>query len=178
MTNVQLSRRAFFGAARPGQGEVVRPPWALPEREFQDACTRCNACVDICPTGLLVKGAGAYPEADFTPGRAPAGCTFCGDCLTACKDMALRQEPEQAPWALHAVFTADCLATQNVVCRTCGESCEVSAIRFPPMLGGVAKPLLDESACTGCGACLADCPTLAIRITPSTFPSFALRGAA
>ena len=178
MTNVQLSRRAFFGAARPGQGTVFRPPWALPELEFQNACTRCDACVAACPTGLLVKGAGGYPEADFTPGRAPAGCTFCGGCLAVCKEQALRQQDEQAPWALRVVFEAGCLAAQNVVCRTCGESCDEGAIRFPPILGGVARPLLDESRCTGCGVCLADCPTLAIRISPSTFPSLALRGAA
>ena len=178
MSSVQLSRRAFLGAARIAQGEVIRPPWALPELEFQEVCTRCNACIEVCPTGLLIKGAGTYPEADFTPGRATDGCTFCGDCLTVCKDMALRQIPDQAPWAIRVVFESNCLAEQNVVCRTCGEFCDVGAIRFPPMLGGVAKPHLDESACTGCGACLADCPTRAIRITPSNFPSLALRGAA
>lgn len=175
---MQLSRRAFLGAARPGREDVMRPPWALPEQEFLAACTRCNNCVDACPTGLLVKGAGGYPEADFTPGRAPEACTFCGDCVNACQDMALRQQPEQAPWALHAAFTADCLAQRNVVCRTCGEYCDAGAIRFPPVLGGVAKPQLDTAACTGCGACLADCPTHAIRIVSPNFNSLALRGAA
>jgi ferredoxin-type protein NapF len=175
---VQLSRRAFFGAARPGREEAMRPPWALTETQFLDVCTRCASCIEACPTGLLIKGGGGYPEADFTPGHAPAGCTFCEDCLRACKDKALLQQADQAPWGLSAAFTTDCLAQRNVVCRTCGESCELGAIRFPPILGGVAKPQLDAAACTGCGACLADCPTHAIRIVSPNSNPLALRGAA
>ena len=44
----------------------------------------------------------------------------------------------------------------------CGESCEVRAIRFRQVPGGVALPEIDDAACTGCGACLASCPTSAI----------------
>ncbi|MBS4016988.1 MAG: ferredoxin-type protein NapF [Dechloromonas sp.] len=156
-----LSRRAFLGVARPSRGNPVRPPWALAESAFVDACTRCSACIEACPTGLLLRGDGGYPEADFTPGRAPDGCTLCGDCRTACTPGALKADET---WSLKAVFSDACLAEQKVVCRTCGESCEARAIHFPPRLGGVAGPQLDALACTGCGACLADCPTRAIRI--------------
>jgi len=168
-----LSRRAFLGVTRSSQGSPVRPPWALAESDFVDTCTRCSACIEACPTGLLVRGDGGYPEADFTPGRAPEGCTFCTDCRTACTPGALRANEA---WQLKAVFSADCLAERNVICRTCGESCEVRAIHFPPRLGGVAGPQLDALACTGCGACLADCPTRAIRVL--SVNSTAYRGAA
>ena len=175
---MQASRRAFFGIRRNGNAESVRPPWALAEAQFLESCTRCTACVDICPTHLLVKGSGGFPEADFTPGRAPEGCTFCGQCLSACRDGALRKLDGQPAWTLQAVFGEACLAARNVVCRTCGEACEARAISFPPRLGGVSRPQLSADACTGCGACLADCPTQAIRMLPDSSRSIATQGAA
>lgn len=176
-SQVQVSRRAFLGVRRNGNGAVVRPPWALAEAAFLATCTRCDACLEACPTDLLVKGSGGYPEADFTPGRAPAGCTFCGDCLSVCRDGALEKIEGRAAWSLLPVFAATCLAALNVVCRTCGETCEARAISFPPRLGGVSLPQLDVAACTGCGACLADCPTQAIAMLPDSSRSIAMQGA-
>lgn len=134
-----------------------RPPWALAEAGFLDACTRCGACVDACPTGLLQAGMGGFPVADFAGGD----CDFCRRCATACQPGALRRT-ETRPWDLVAVIGDGCLAEQNVVCRTCGEACEANAIRFVPRIGGVAIPQLNIDNCTGCGQCLAPCPTRAI----------------
>lgn len=156
----------------------MRPPWALDEAAFLARCTRCAACIEACPTDLLVKGSGGFPEADFTPGRAPAGCTFCGECLSVCRDGALTKIEGQLPWSLQAVFGESCLAARNVVCRTCGEACEMRAISFPPRLGGISLPQLSAAACTGCGACLADCPTQAIRLLADSSRSIATQGAA
>lgn len=175
---MQASRRAFLGIRRSGNGDIVRPPWALRNAAFLENCTRCDACIDACPTHLLVRAGGGYPEADFTSGRAPQGCTFCGDCLSACKDGALEKIAGQAPWSLQAVIGESCLAARSVVCRTCGEACETRAISFPPRLGGVSLPQLDVAACTGCGACLADCPTQAIAMLPDSSRSIVTQGAA
>jgi ferredoxin-type protein NapF len=57
---------------------------------------------------------------------------------------------------------AACLALRQVVCRSCGDACEVRAIRFKLRPGGVAVPELDPAACTGCGACRGTCPVRAI----------------
>ncbi len=161
---MQLSRRTFLGAARQGQGNPLRPPWALPEQDFQERCSRCGDCVSACPTRLLVLGGGGYPEADFNPRRAATGCTFCAACLDVCKTGALSRRDEQAPWSIAAVINGDCLASRQVVCYTCRDTCESDAIRFEWLLGGMAIPLVDSGLCNGCGACLADCPTQAIRI--------------
>lgn len=161
---MQLSRRAFLTGQRPAAVKTFRPPWAIAESRFLEQCTRCNECIRVCPSQLLVAGRGGFPEADFLPGNAPDGCTFCTECVKACRPLALLIQPEQAPWQQLAVIGEDCLAQQGVVCRTCGERCEVGAIRFPPRLGGVSLPQLDSAACTGCAACLADCPTHAIHI--------------
>ena len=153
------ARRRLLQRDRP----LYRPPWALPEERFVASCTRCDGCIDRCPEGILVRGAGGFPELDFGRG----GCLFCGDCLQACEAGALASTdpvPETA-WSLRASIDERCLSAQGVVCRTCGDLCETGAIRFRLQPGGRALPELDRGACTGCGACLAVCPAQAITLT-------------
>lgn len=143
-----------------------RPPWALAEAAFLSACTRCGECVSACPTGLLQTGAGRYPYADFNHGH----CTFCGDCSRACAPHAIGADLAARPWDIRISIASSCLTEQGVVCRTCGELCEVAAIRFTPTLGGVSRPQLDAERCTGCGECLAPCPTQAIKMQHQSAP--------
>lgn len=152
------TRRDFLRGRRASAPPALRPPWALAEEEFLARCSRCGDCQRACPAGILVGGAGGFPTVDFSH----AECSFCGDCLTACTPGALRRAPGQPAWDHRARIGADCLAQRGVECRICGEACGVSAIRFRPRVGGVALPQLDDAACTGCGACLAPCPTQAI----------------
>jgi ferredoxin-type protein NapF len=157
---VDLSRRAFF-RGRPRPKAEKRPPWALPEAEFIDCCTRCNDCIKACPTHILSVGDGGYPTVDFREGE----CTFCGDCVTACQPKALVRQEGQPAWAYKAVIGEDCLPRQGVECRVCGDFCDARAIRFQPRLGGSPLPEIDPDRCTGCGACVAPCPTVAITIS-------------
>jgi ferredoxin-type protein NapF len=64
------------------------------------------------------------------------------------------------PWKAHIAET--CLALRQVVCRTCGEQCEAGAIRFQLKTGGMAEPMVNTAACTGCGACMRVCPAGAV----------------
>jgi ferredoxin-type protein NapF len=66
-------------------------------------------------------------------------------------------DPTQAP-----EIGAACLAARDVLCRTCGDICAEGAIRFPPLRGRVALPVLDRERCTGCGDCIEACPMRAI----------------
>lgn len=144
----------------------MRPPWALPEGEFVERCTRCGDCVKACPTHILVVGDGGFPTVDFREGE----CTFCGDCVTACQPKALVRVPEAAAWPYKATIGEDCLPRQGVECRVCGDFCEARAIRFTPRLGGSPLPDIDPDHCTGCGACVAPCPTVAVRISLTPLP--------
>jgi len=157
---VDLSRRGFF-RGRPRPKAEIRPPWALPETEFIDRCTRCNDCLKACPTQILIVGDGSYPTVDFSLGE----CTFCHDCVRSCQPKALlHHEPDQAAWPYKATIGEDCLPRQGVECRVCGDFCDARAIRFTPRLGGCAQPEIDAEKCTGCGACVAPCPVTAISI--------------
>lgn len=158
--SVNLSRRGFF-RARTSARHFLRPPWAQPGAGFLAACTRCNACVDVCPTKIVVRGDGGFPEIDFLRGE----CSFCRECLGACAPQALRDQTDGRAWHNVAVIAETCLAWDNVVCRSCGDICEAGAIRFHPQVGQAARPAVDLSICTGCGACVAPCPNRAVRIT-------------
>lgn len=156
---VDASRRGFL-RGRPRPQAEIRPPWALAEEAFIDRCTRCNDCLKACPQKILVVGDGGYPTVDFSR----AECTFCGDCVNACQPRALVRLDNAPPWRRQAVISDACLARRGVECRICGDFCDVRAIRFLPRLGGSPLPEIDSALCTGCGACVAPCPSRAIAI--------------
>lgn len=162
------SRRRFFGNHRSGPAPF-RPPWSVAEARFVDRCNRCDDCVKVCPTHLLVRGDGGFPIADFSA----AACTFCGECARVCTTRAIAGPTEQSPWQFSVRISEACLPRQGVECRVCGEACGTGAIRFRPRIGGVALPEVDDTACSGCGACVAPCPMIAIeRIAqPSANPA-------
>ena len=95
-------------------------------------------------------------------------CSRCDDCLAACPTGLLKRgqgDTTQKPWSFGIVIGEGCLAAQNVECRVCGEACDADAIRFRPRIGGVPLPDVDNAACTGCGACIAPCPVVAVTRT-------------
>jgi len=160
MFPTQLNRRQFLNFNRNNKTHLVRPPWALDEINFQDSCTRCGDCITVCPEKILIReGVNGYPIVDFKRGE----CSFCGDCVESCPSAALTRSQPLA-WEIKAVVNDVCLAAQQVICTTCGEQCEARAIRFRPVIGAVAQPEINLDACSGCGACVAPCPTQAIEV--------------
>ncbi|USE34307.1 ferredoxin-type protein NapF [Endozoicomonas sp. SCSIO W0465] len=161
-----ISRRRFLTGSRQ-EGPVFRPPWTPAETEFIDQCRRCDDCIAVCETGLLKKGSGGFPEADFSR----AGCSFCAACSDACQYLVTQrnviqnnvtEKTEGTPWNILATINSHCLAMNRVHCRTCQESCAASAISFTLQTGGVAIPGIDTDQCTGCGECVSQCPIKAI----------------
>lgn len=160
MATVDLGRRQFLRGELRARKRPLRPPWALSEAAFTLRCTRCGACREACPQGIIKGGSGAFPRLDF----ARNGCTFCGECAMACEPGALRRGTQGGvpPWSLVAQVAQSCLATNGIVCRLCGERCEPRAIEFKPQVGGRAVPAIDLRLCTGCGSCAGICPVDAI----------------
>lgn len=156
------SRRALlFG--RQAAATPLRPPWALAENDFLDACTACNACVERCPERVIVRGAGGRPVFDPRLGE----CTFCGECESACTPRALDRAASHEPWTLKALAGDACLPRHGVVCSSCRDVCPERAIAFP-LTSSVPVPLIDPERCTGCGACVGVCPTRAIALSART----------
>ena len=136
----------------------IRPPWSLAEEEFLQACTSCDLCIEACPQGILERSHGGYPFVSFARGE----CTFCGSCVEACEHGAFQTPKPNEAWSIRASVSTRCLAQQGIACQSCGDSCDVRAIRFSPRIGGPAIPELDQTSCTGCGACYSVCPGDAI----------------
>ncbi len=153
-----ISRRQFLRADFSSRRSMLRPPWALAEAQFLSQCDGCARCAEACPTHV-VSLVNRYPQIDFLSGE----CTFCKRCAETCPTGALqRPVAEHAPWTIAAQVSNDCLAHEGVMCLVCKEYCDARAISFPPKLGHTAIPVVDAGRCTGCGACVAPCPTRAI----------------
>ncbi len=159
----EYSRRDLFNRIN-GTAAVLRPPWALGETIFVETCTRCDACIKACPENIIIRGSGGFPSLDFMRG----GCTFCGDCAKACREHAFFDDRTgSAPWALTAAVGDACLEHKGISCRACESWCEPRAIRFRPALGGRTDIRIEREVCTGCGTCVATCPSHAITIAAS-----------
>jgi len=153
-----LRKRQFL---RPGRsGDDLRPPWLLDVHSFTDACTRCGRCAELCPEKILVPGDGGFPMVDFSLGE----CTFCGQCTTDCeaKLFHLDINSPSTGWTHKAAVSERCLTNFGVMCRSCEDTCEPRAIRFPLSAGVVPGPVINADSCTGCGACIGPCPEQAI----------------
>lgn len=157
---MDISRRLFL-RGRPGAvARQVRLPWALDDTVFTERCTRCGDCLRACPEQIIVQGDGGFPQVDFSRG----GCTFCGDCVAACPLPLF--DRDSLPWHAHAVISTECLTHQQVFCQNCKDACGENAIRFQFGRHGISHPQIVTDACTGCGACVAPCPSAAIHIEP------------
>ncbi len=136
----------------------MRPPWAIAEAQFLDACSRCLDCVTACPEQVLARGDGGFPEIIQGAGE----CTFCGDCVRACATAVLVRT-DTSPWAWVAGIAESCLMRAGIVCYSCRDVCAERAISLP--IGrAIALPSINTDACTGCGACVGLCPSSAIQM--------------
>jgi len=160
--DVSKSRRNFLRGNVTGKASVIRPPWAVADRLFSELCTRCDDCIEVCPEKILLRAEDGYPRIDFSH----AGCTFCAECLEACKTRALeglRSDTDQA-WQHSMQIKDNCLCVTGVVCRACGDSCEVRAIQFTLLTRSWSLPEINSATCTGCGQCIPVCPADVIAI--------------
>jgi len=157
----QLDKRASKRATR-----WIRPPYALSELEFLLACSRCGACTEACPHGVVFPlGGHLGPEVVGTPALdlLNHACRLCTDwpCVRACETgaLALPDTEDEAglsppPQLAHAaVDTAACLPYQGPECGVCAGSCPIEGA----LLWQGVKPLIDANHCTGCALCRAAC---------------------
>lgn len=154
MGTIDISRRDFLRGQRNSTGQRALPPGTT--LDGLKSCTGCGRCQDVCPT-QIISIASARPFIDFAIGE----CTFCGECARACPEPVFSDLP-QSRFA-HAVGINDrCLARNGVECQFCRDACPEQAIHFRPRIGGPFLPEVNQTACTGCGACIGVCPVRAI----------------
>jgi ferredoxin-type protein NapG len=138
----------------------LRPPGALDEPYFGQACARSGNCVKACPAQCIIidasgqRGNGApFIDADMM------ACVVCADlaCMSVCPSGAL----VKTPLANIDMGTAEW--DGHMCTRTYGDSCQICVDKCP--LGTAAIELVDnkivvkDNGCIGCGVCQHECPT-------------------
>ncbi|WP_413699212.1 ferredoxin-type protein NapF [Psychromonas sp. KJ10-10] len=153
---IDVNKRRLFGSNKVN---IVNDmlPWVADASQFIEQCTQCGDCLSACPENIIVKGDGGFPCLDFDIGE----CNFCGKCAEICKEPIFKDTAE-SPWHKKAVINDTCLAYQKIYCRSCAESCEAQALTF--QVGISEIPRIDIDLCTGCGACVAPCPSKSISV--------------
>lgn len=162
---------------RMDHSALIRPPGALPEQDFLDACVRCGECMKVCPTNALHPSlTEAGLEGLFTPRLVPRlgwcekNCVLCTQvCPTdAIKKLSLAEKETTVlgtayflsdlciPWAEHR----DCLVCEEV-CPTATKSIRFIEKMIPNKDGKMVRvklPHVIEKLCIGCGICENKCP--------------------
>ncbi len=159
---------------------ALRPPAAIAEKAFVEACTRCGDCVSACPHNSLILATVDDVLAIGTPYFIPSinPCQMCPDvpcvnhCPTNALDASLLQTDsvtvidmvvdfKASPMGMARIDEASCLAFFNVHCDACYRACPLQdqAISMEILSEDlqeqpqILKPKIHSTLCTGCGIC-------------------------
>jgi MauM/NapG family ferredoxin protein len=160
------------GADEAIQRSVLRPPGAVPEREFLDTCYRCGMCVEVCPAQAIRQ----LPTEDEALVNTPlidpdlAACTACETiaCAKNCpsKALVMPASVRDIRIGLAQWYPRSCVRDAGEECRACVDACPVGtdAIR----VADVGAIVVNADGCIGCGMCQQACPTRprAIQVRP------------
>ncbi|NIQ02954.1 MAG: hypothetical protein GWM98_08920 [Nitrospinaceae bacterium] len=154
---------------------LLRPPGAISERAFLQACTRCDKCMHACPKDAIQRvpkkmGFLIMDTPYIDPKKVP--CVMCDDlpCISACPDGALLPVPggpTEVEMGYAILNKKNCQAYGHTFCQQCVIDC--------PIPGAITQnqeqqPIIHKNVCTGCGVCVRSCSTVnipvAIKIKP------------
>jgi ferredoxin-type protein NapG len=159
---------------------ALRPPGALPEKDFAALCIKCGKCANACPYDTLKMAKAESPVPIGTPYFEPrqVPCYMCPDipCVPPCPTGALThtlKDITRARMGLAVIDEENCLSWLGLRCEVCYRVCPVKgkAITVENHPRQISKhamfvPLVHAEDCTGCGLCEQACPTqeAAIRV--------------
>ena len=163
------------GGARGARAlAVVAPPGSDGGERLRTRCTGCNLCVAKCPSKVLKAATLEYglagtmmPVMDFSRGFCEKGCTVCGEvCPTGAIRRLGKEEKAKTKIAqatLAPGWEEKCLASKEKhPCALCEKHCPYAAVKVVEEKNKdgkpVRRPVVDASACVGCGACQHCCP--------------------
>jgi len=162
---------------------LIRPPGALSEKEFLNACSRCDKCIHACPKDAIKKvpkkmGFFIMGTPYIEPLKNP--CVMCDGlpCISACPDGALAplQSPSEVKMGYAILDKKRCQAYGDTFCQQCVIDC--------PIPGAITQnqdnqPIIHKKICTGCGVCAHSCSAVnipvAIKIKPQMVVEHQLR---
>ncbi|WP_163564215.1 ferredoxin-type protein NapG [Helicobacter suis] len=171
---------------------ALRPPGAEDEARFLSLCVRCALCVKACPYDTLKLATLLdYPKMGtpfFEARKTP--CYLCPDipCIKACPTDALDKKHlkkdqgiSSLKMGIAVIDPVACVAFWGVRCDVCYRVCPLidKAIKLESRHNKhtgehtYTLPVVEPSACVGCGLCERACITKepSIKILPTAFVS-------
>ena len=137
---------------------MLRPPGGQDETSLIANCTKCNRCRSICPENVIITASledglvnVRTPTLDFKRGY----CTFCGKCVEVCPTGALVPYGPNVKIGVARIDKDECVTYSQSGCQRCAEYCPEGALT----IDSNGHPVVDESACNGCGWCEYVCPS-------------------
>ena len=164
--------------------QALRPPGALPEKDFLSACVRCGLCVRDCPYGTLKLADWSDGPALGTPffHARNVPCEMCDTipCVKACPTGALEHslvDIAKAKMGVAVITSREtCLNLHGLRCDVCYRVCPVidKAITLERTHNArtdrhaIFEPVVHPNYCTGCGKCEKSCVLneAAIKVLP------------
>ena len=163
---------------------LLRPPGAISERAFLQACSRCDDCSNACPKDAIQKvprkmGFIIMDTPYIDPIKVP--CVMCTElpCISACQEGALLPVPGGPADVTMGYAILDkkkCQSYGHTFCQQCVIDC--------PVPGAITQnqeqqPIFHKDICTGCGVCVRSCSTVnipvAIKIKPQMVIEWQIR---
>jgi ferredoxin len=158
-----------YNATKPVKRKnPISPPGAQTTERFNDACTACHLCVNVCPSDVLQPAVLEYglrglmqPRLDNHVGFCNYECTLCGEVCPTGAILPLSAEDKKLTQLGKAKFVKEnCIVeTEGTDCGSCAEHCPTKAVRMVDYKNNLRIPEVNDEICIGCGACEYACPT-------------------
>lgn len=154
---------------KPLRETLIVPPGAQSIRHFDQHCTACQLCVQVCPNQVLRPSTDLMrlmkPEASYERGYCRPECTKCSEVCPAGAIHLIDRAEKSSTQVGHAVWVEkNCVVnTDGVTCGNCARHCPTGAIQMVPKDANDPKspkiPAINTERCIGCGACEHLCPS-------------------
>lgn len=146
-------------------GGIIRPPGALPEKEFRAKCISCGVCVNICHVmkydAIAVWGLGSLRDfgTPYIKDMRDFPCGLCMECSKHCPTGALKEVPKEKVSMGQALIDFSlCFGWNGDVCLSCSKACPLGAFIFEFYNSEWGNQPYINDNCVGCGLCVKYCP--------------------